>query len=116
MFGRAILQQPLTHLPAILADHRNVAFQRQKRFFLGGDFVHQLGVACNGTQTGQSHMLPGPGVLAIILGKGRETYGDRASAPGRTQLHVCLIEQAFFGLRRQGRDQALRGPCEELCG
>ena len=63
-----------------------------------------------GARPGQRHVLPGPGLLALVLGEGREAGGDRPGIARRPQPHVDLVEVALGGRRGERGDQALAQP------
>ena len=85
-----------------------VARQGQHRRHLGLDLGASDGIAGDRPRPGQRHMLPGPGVLALVLPEGVDMGRDRSLVAGRPQAQVEFVEHALGRRRGHGRDQALR--------
>ena len=89
-----------------------VARQGEDRVDLGVDLPGERRVAGNHAGARQRHVLPGPGLVALVLAEGLEMGGDRPLVAGRAQPEVELVEHALGGRRRDRRDQPLRQPRE----
>ena len=72
----------------------------------------QVGIAGDRAGAGQRHVLPGPGFLRLVAGKGIDVGRDRPGIAGGPQAEVDLVEAALRGRRRKRREQALRQPGE----
>ena len=55
----------------------------------------------------QRHVLPGPGLVVLILREGIDMRGQRPGAARGAQPHVDVVEHAVIGARGEGADQAL---------
>ena len=55
----------------------------------------------------QRHVLPGPGLVLLILRKGIDVRRQRPGTARRAQPHVDVVQHAVIGARGEGADQAL---------
>ena len=73
----------------------------------------QLRRACHGARVQQRLVLPGPRLLALVVGERVDVGDQQPSLAARPQSHVDLVEPAGGGVHGQEVHDALREPHEE---
>ena len=73
----------------------------------------QLARAGHGAGVQQRLMLPGPGVLTLVVGEGADAGHEQAALAARPQAHIHLVEPPGGGVHGEQMHDALRQAHEE---
>ena len=74
---------------------------------------HKLGLAGDCTRAQQRLVLPGPGLLELVLAERRERLHQQPAIAAGTQPRIDFVQAARGGVHRQQVHQALPEPLEE---
>ena len=105
--GWFLLLDQRAHLDSFGSDFLWIARQRQNFCHLCLDLGRQRWIAGDDARAGQRHVLPGPGLSALVFLERIDMGRHRTLVARRAQPEIELVEHAFGGRRRDGGDQAL---------
>ena len=108
--GRAGIQfgaHPLAHFADLSAQSLGSAFDAQYCAAQGSIALGQLGGSRHHARPRQRLMLPGPGLVALVVGEGFEGADQQAGAAAGPQAGIDFVQIAGPGARGQPIDNAL---------